>query len=60
MHRVAERLRKAEGHSMKRLAFTLVVALLAAIFGPRGSSAMALARAQSPQQTAVADAAQPR
>ncbi len=40
---------------MKRLVFTLVVAALAAAFGPRGSSAMALAKAQpSPQTTATA------
>jgi hypothetical protein len=39
---------------MKRFAFTLVVAALAAAFGPHGANAMARAKAQSSQQTAAA------
>jgi hypothetical protein len=39
---------------MKRFAFTLVVAALAAAFGPRGAGAMAQAGARSAQQTAEA------
>ncbi len=39
---------------MKRFVFTLVVAALAAAFGPHGSSAMARGKAPSPQQTAAA------
>lgn len=39
---------------MKRFAFTLVVAALAAAFGPHGTSAMAKADALSARQTAAA------
>ena len=39
---------------MKRFAFTLVVAALAAAFGPHGTSTMAQANARSAQQTAEA------
>lgn len=40
---------------MKRFVFTLVVAALAAAFGPRGGSAMAqAAKGQASQQTAAA------
>jgi hypothetical protein len=47
---------KDERHSMKRFAFTLVVAALAAAFGPRGAGAMAPAGARTAQQTAEATA----
>jgi hypothetical protein len=43
---------------MKRFAFTLVVAGLAAAFGPHGTTAMAQANGRLAQQTAVAP--QPR
>jgi hypothetical protein len=45
---------------MKRFAFTLVVAALAAIFGPHGASAMAQGNARTAQQTAAADNAPQR
>jgi hypothetical protein len=47
---------------MKRFAFTLVVAALAAAFGQTGSGTLAQAKARTAQQqqTAVADAAQSR
>jgi hypothetical protein len=39
---------------MKRFAFTLVVAALAAAFGPHGTSAMAQANGRLAQHTAAA------
>ena len=45
---------------MKRFAFTLVVAALAAAFGPHGASAIAQGNARATQQTAAADSALPR
>jgi hypothetical protein len=45
---------------MKRFAFTLVVAALAAAFGPHGASAMAQGNARTAQKTAAADGALPR
>jgi hypothetical protein len=39
---------------MKRFAFTLVVAALAAAFGPHGTTAMAQANGPLAQQTATA------
>jgi len=39
---------------MKRFAFTLVVAALAAAFGPTGSGTMPQANARTAQQTATA------